>query len=46
LISATPHENMDVPMGDGSVRSVNPSVTLAVWRAIITLAGGEGLGLD
>jgi prepilin-type N-terminal cleavage/methylation domain-containing protein len=44
--SATPHENMNVLMGDGSVRSVNPSVTLAVWRAIITPAGGEGLGLD
>jgi prepilin-type N-terminal cleavage/methylation domain-containing protein len=44
--TSTPHESMNVLMGDASTRSASPSVTLEVWRAIITPAGGETLGLD
>ena len=44
--TSTPHETMCVLMGDASTRSANPSVTLEVWRAIITPAGGEPFGLD
>jgi prepilin-type N-terminal cleavage/methylation domain-containing protein len=44
--TSTPHETMCVLMGDASTRSASPSVTLEVWRAIITPAGGEPFGLD
>jgi prepilin-type N-terminal cleavage/methylation domain-containing protein len=44
--SSTPHEAMVTLMGDGSVRSVNASISLANWRAILTPSGGESLGLD
>jgi prepilin-type N-terminal cleavage/methylation domain-containing protein/prepilin-type processing-associated H-X9-DG protein len=44
--TSTPHEVMNVLFGDGSVRSVGNSVSLATWRAIITPNGGETLELD
>ena len=44
--TSTPHDVMCLMMADGSGRSVNSSVSLAVWRAVITPAGGETLELD
>jgi prepilin-type N-terminal cleavage/methylation domain-containing protein len=44
--TSTPHEVMNVLMGDGGVRSVGNSIALATWRAIITPAGNETLELD
>jgi hypothetical protein len=44
--TSTPHETMCVLMGDASTRSASSTVTLQVWRAIITPAGGEPFGLD
>jgi hypothetical protein len=44
--SATPHDVMCLALADGSTRGVTSSVSLAVWRAIITPAGNEGLELD
>jgi len=37
---------MCVLMGDASTRSASSTVSLTVWRAIITPAGGEPFGLD
>jgi hypothetical protein len=44
--TSTPHAAMNVLMGDASTRSASPSISLEVWRAIITPAGGEPFGLD
>jgi hypothetical protein len=33
-------------MGDGSVRAVQPSVSLLAWSAAVTPMGGEPYGLD
>jgi hypothetical protein len=44
--TSTPHEAMNVLMGDASTRSASPSISLDVWRAIITPAGGEPFGLE
>jgi hypothetical protein len=44
--TATPHNVMNVLMGDGTVRSVSPSVTLDVWRAAITPSGNETVSFD
>ena len=35
-----------VGLGDGSVRNVNPGVSLTTWQAAITPDGGEVLGSD
>jgi prepilin-type N-terminal cleavage/methylation domain-containing protein len=35
-----------VLLGDGSVRNVNPAVSVTTWRAAITPDGGETLGSD
>ena len=37
---------VNVLLMDGSVRSVNKSITLAAWRAAGTRNGGEVIGLD
>jgi prepilin-type N-terminal cleavage/methylation domain-containing protein len=44
--TATPHDVMCLLMVDGSGRGVSSSISLATWRAIITPAGNETLGLD
>jgi hypothetical protein len=44
--TATPHENMNVLLGDGSVRPISSSVSLGMWCALITPAGNESLSLD
>lgn len=44
--TSTPHQEMNVLMGDGSVRSISSSVTLAIWRAVITPNGNETIDLD
>jgi prepilin-type N-terminal cleavage/methylation domain-containing protein len=44
--AATPHQAIAVLMGDGSTRSVSPSVSLATWRAFITPSGGDTPGAD
>ena len=44
--TSTPHETMCVLIGDASTRSASSTVSLTVWRAIITPAGGEPFGLD
>jgi prepilin-type N-terminal cleavage/methylation domain-containing protein len=45
VTTSTPHDAMNVLMGDGGVRSFSSSVSLAIWRAIITPAGGETVDL-
>ena len=44
--TSTPHDVMNVLLGDGSVRGVSNGISLATWQAVITPAGGESLGLD
>jgi prepilin-type N-terminal cleavage/methylation domain-containing protein/prepilin-type processing-associated H-X9-DG protein len=45
--TSTPHPGaMNILMGDGTVRSVAGSISIAVFRAIITPNGGETVGLD
>ena len=45
--AATPHVGgMVVTLADGSVRTLNPSITPATWWAACTPAGGEVLGTD
>ncbi|MBI1832101.1 MAG: DUF1559 domain-containing protein [Planctomycetes bacterium] len=44
--TSTSHDVMVVLLADGATRTVNPSVTLAAWRALITPAGGESIPLD
>jgi hypothetical protein len=42
----TPHEAMNILMGDGSVRTTSGSINLTVYRAILTPSGGESVTLD
>ena len=42
--TATSHAGIVVCLGDGSVRTLNPSLTGDVWWAAVTPAGGEVLG--
>src|ERR1700722_603962 len=44
--TATGHTSMVVLLGDGSVRSVAPNVSLATWHALITPASGDQVGSD
>ncbi len=44
--ASSPHESMNVLLGDGSVRAVSVNVTIATWCALITPNGGEDLNLD
>jgi hypothetical protein len=44
--TSTPHDVMNVLLGDATVRSVNSSVSLAIWRSILTPNGDESVGLD
>jgi prepilin-type N-terminal cleavage/methylation domain-containing protein len=44
--TSTPHENMNVLLGDGSVRSISSSVSLLNWQALITPDGGESVNLE
>lgn len=37
---------VQVGLADGSVRGVNPSITLKTWNAALTPAGGETLGIN
>ena len=46
-VAQTPHTGgMQVGLGDGSVRNVSASISLATWQAVLTPAGGEPLGSD
>jgi prepilin-type N-terminal cleavage/methylation domain-containing protein len=44
--AATPHGAMVVLMGDGSARSVNPTVSVLSWRAVLTPSGDDVVGSD
>jgi prepilin-type N-terminal cleavage/methylation domain-containing protein len=44
--TATSHAGMVVCLGDGSVRTLSPSMSGAVWWAAVTPSGGEAAGLD
>ena len=44
--AATAHAAMQVGLADGSVRSLAPSMSGAIWWAWITPSGGEALGSD
>jgi prepilin-type N-terminal cleavage/methylation domain-containing protein len=44
--TSTPHDAMSMLMGDASVRSVSPSISIGTLRAIITPAGGDLPGDD
>jgi prepilin-type N-terminal cleavage/methylation domain-containing protein len=46
LNTTTPHASMCVLLGDASVRQVNPNISLATWRAVITPAGGDMVGSE
>jgi hypothetical protein len=35
---------VNVAMGDSSVRGVSPTISLKVWNAVLTPAGGETVG--
>jgi prepilin-type N-terminal cleavage/methylation domain-containing protein len=45
-LASTPHSAMQAAMADGSTRSINPSISGAVWWAACTPAGGEVLPSD
>ncbi|MFL5327284.1 MAG: DUF1559 domain-containing protein [Gemmataceae bacterium] len=44
--AATPHETMQVVMADGSVHSISPTLSPAIWAALLTPSGGEKLATD
>ncbi len=46
ITAVTPHTAMQVAMGDGSVRGVNPGISGQTWWWAITPAGGEVLPND
>jgi prepilin-type N-terminal cleavage/methylation domain-containing protein len=46
-VATSPHTaGMNVGLGDGSVRFINPSISGDTWWAVCTPAGGEVLGSD
>ncbi|MEK7216681.1 MAG: DUF1559 domain-containing protein [Chloroflexota bacterium] len=45
-LSSTPHNVMQVGLGDGSVRNLSASISAVTWAAAITPAGNEVLGSD
>jgi hypothetical protein len=45
-LAQTAHAAINVAMGDGSVRSVGPSVSPTTWYQACTPNGGETLGDD
>src|SRR5262245_32134687 len=45
-LASTPHEAMQVAMADGSVRSLNASISDTTWWALCTPRGGEPLSND
>jgi prepilin-type N-terminal cleavage/methylation domain-containing protein len=45
-LASTPHNVMNVCMGDGSVRSLSAGISPVTWAAALTPAGGEVLGDD
>jgi type II secretory pathway pseudopilin PulG len=46
LTAQTGHSNMVVGVGDGSSRTVSPSISLATWQAVITPNGNDVPGGD
>lgn len=44
--TSTPHEGMLVGLADGSVRTLNPSMSGETWWAAVTPKGSEVLGSD
>jgi prepilin-type N-terminal cleavage/methylation domain-containing protein len=45
-LASTPHVNMNVCLGDGSVRAVSAGISPITWAHALTPAGGEVLGSD
>jgi hypothetical protein len=46
-LAQTPHSSgMLVGLGDGSVRTISPSISVTTWRRAVTPADGEVLGSD
>ncbi len=45
-LASTPHQTMNVCLGDGSVHSIQRGISPATWWAACTPAGGEVLGSD
>jgi hypothetical protein len=45
-LASTPHDNINVGLGDGSVRTVSSGISPITWAAALTPAGGETLGSD
>jgi prepilin-type N-terminal cleavage/methylation domain-containing protein len=45
-IPQTPHNSLLAAMGDGSVRSISPSVDVSAFWSSVTPAGGEVMGID
>jgi prepilin-type N-terminal cleavage/methylation domain-containing protein len=45
-LASTPHQTMNVCLGDGSVRSISQGISPGTWWAACTPAGGEVLGSD
>jgi hypothetical protein len=45
-LANTPHNAMQVALGDGSVRSITSGIAAAIWAAALTPEGGEALTLD
>jgi len=46
LLASTPHEVMNVGLGDGSVRTLSRGISPTTWASALTPAGGEVLGSD
>jgi len=45
-LASTPHEVMNVGLGDGSVRTLSHGISPTTWASALTPAGGEVLGSD
>jgi prepilin-type N-terminal cleavage/methylation domain-containing protein len=45
-VAQTPHNVMQVALGDGSVRTISPSTSATTWLAAITPSGGEIMPSD
>jgi prepilin-type N-terminal cleavage/methylation domain-containing protein len=45
-LASTPHNGMNVGLGDGSVRFLSASISATTWWAALTPNGGEVMGSD
>ena len=46
LRSQTPHASMNAALGDGSVRTVSPAVSLVTWKSVLKPRDGTVVGTD